>query len=117
MSGLDDLAREAVLHALGRVYDPELGLDVVSLGLVYDVREEDGRVVVEMTLTTPGCPVSDMLPAEAGQAVAAAVGPLGLASEVQVVWDPPWTPERLSQEAAACLGFTPSTSQVGINRR
>ena len=116
MSPAGELAREAVLDALGCVYDPELGLDVVSLGLVYDVREEDGRVVVEMTLTTPGCPVSDMLPAEAGQAVAAAVGPLGLASEVRVVWDPPWTPERLSPEAAACLGFVPSARRVGINR-
>jgi metal-sulfur cluster biosynthetic enzyme len=117
VSAAGELAREAVLDALGCVYDPELGLDVVSLGLVYDVREEDGRVVVDMTLTTPGCPVSDMLPAEAGQAVAAAVGPLGLASEVRVVWDPPWTPERLSPEAAACLGFVPSARRVGIDRR
>jgi metal-sulfur cluster biosynthetic enzyme len=105
-SEIDALTETAVLEGLAQVYDPELGLDVVSLGLVYDLFVEEGRVVVEMTLTTPGCPVSEMLPAEASEAVAASVAPLGRASEVRVVWDPPWTPERLSADAAAALGFT-----------
>lgn len=95
----------AILDGLSHVYDPELGLDVVSLGLIYGIAEEDGRVVVEMTLTTPGCPVSEMLPSEAGQAVADALAPLGRSSEVRIVWDPPWTPARLSDEAAAGLGL------------
>lgn len=112
------LAEAAVRDALSCVYDPELGLDVVSLGLVYSIDDEDGRVVVEMTLTTPGCPVSEVLPAEAADAVAAALGPLGLASEVRVVWDPPWTPDRLSDEAAACLGFGRSDpTRAGIRER
>ena len=106
MSGpIDPLVEAAVLDGLGRVFDPELGLDVVSLGLVYGVNEEDGRVVVEMTLTTPGCPVSEMLPSEASEAVAEALAPLGRSSEVRVVWEPPWTPELLSDDAAAYLGF------------
>lgn len=96
--------RSAVLDALTTVWDPELGLDVVSLGLVYDVRAEGDVVEVDMTLTTPGCPVSEQLPAEA-QAVAQAAVPDALV-QVNVVWDPPWSPERLSPEALQQLGYT-----------
>ncbi len=97
---------EAVRDALRDVYDPELGLDIVSLGLVYDLHAEDDRVVIAMTLTTPGCPVSESLPDEAAFAAASALGPSGAARvDLQVVWDPPWTPELLSDEAATRLGF------------
>jgi metal-sulfur cluster biosynthetic enzyme len=97
---------EAARDALRGVYDPELGLDIISLGLVYDVRVEDDRIIVEMTLTTPGCPVSESLPDQAAVAVADALGPAGGARvEVHVVWDPPWTPERLSDDAANRLGL------------
>lgn len=96
--------RERVLAALGNVWDPELALDVVSLGLVYDVRVEDKGVEVDMTLTTPGCPVSEQLPAEAEAAVRRAVPDADV--RVQIVWDPPWTPERLSPLALEQLGFT-----------
>ncbi len=101
---------EAVAHvrdALREVYDPELGLDVVSLGLVYDVRVEDDRVVIEMTLTTPGCPVSESLPQQALAAAGDALAGSGLAVDLQVVWEPPWTPDMLEPEAAAMLGFGP----------
>jgi metal-sulfur cluster biosynthetic enzyme len=101
----DEARRRAVLDALGNVWDPELGLDVVSLGLVYDVRVEGDAVEVEMTLTTPGCPVSEQLPAEADAAVRAALPDAEVT--VHVVWDPPWTPERLTPLALARLGFTP----------
>jgi metal-sulfur cluster biosynthetic enzyme len=88
--------------ALRFVVDPELGLDIVELGLVYDVRIEDGVVVAEMTLTTPGCPVSESLPAEArAELVRAFEAPVRL----DVVWDPPWTPEMISPAAAMALGF------------
>lgn len=95
--------RSAVEAALRDVWDPELGIDVLSLGLVYDIRTTDGRVDIDMTLTTPGCPVSEQLPGEAEAAVRRAVP----ASDVQVnlVWEPPWTPDRLSSEAADALGF------------
>ncbi len=95
MSGL----AASAWQALAGVYDPELGLDIVSLGLVYDVREEAGGVLVEMTLTTPGCPVSEILPEMAREAVAQAVGP-GAAVGVRLVWDPPWTPDMMSRRLA-----------------
>lgn len=98
-------AVQAAWEALRGVYDPELGIDVVALGLVYGIEERDGHVVVEMTLTTPGCPVSEGLPEQAETAVAWALGPHEPAPEVRVVWDPPWTPERLDDRAAALLGF------------
>jgi metal-sulfur cluster biosynthetic enzyme len=97
--------REAVLAALGRVWDPELGLDVVSLGLVYDIRVAGDDVQIDMTLTTPGCPVSEQLPADAKAAVQAALPEMDVT--VNIVWDPPWTPERLSPIALGQLGFSP----------
>lgn len=95
--------RTAVVGALSTVWDPELGLDVVALGLVYDVRVAGDAVEVDMTLTTPGCPVSEQLPAQAEAAVCAAVPDAEVT--VNVVWDPPWTPERLSPVALEQLGF------------
>ncbi len=96
-SGASD-AVEAAWDALGCVVDPELCLDVVSLGLVYDVRDVDGSVVVDMTLTTPGCPASESLPEMARSAVAGAVGP-GTAVDVRVVWEPPWDPSMIDTAA------------------
>lgn len=97
--------REVVDEALRDVYDPELGIDIVSLGLVYDVAEIDGRVVVDMTLTTPGCPVSDGLPEEAREALDVALAPFRRSAEVRVVWEPRWTIDRISPEAAVQLGI------------
>ena len=95
---------DATWDALRGVYDPELYLDVVSLGLVYDVRVEAGSVVVEMTMTTPGCPASEVLPEMARAAIADALdGTVDV--DVRVVWDPPWSPAMIDEEAAAALGF------------
>ncbi len=91
-------------NALAGVYDPELYLDVVSLGLVYDVRADNGVLVVEMTMTTPGCPVSESLPEEAKTAVQQAVEN-GLPVDVRVVWDPPWDPSMMDHTAASALGL------------
>ena len=90
-------------NALAGVYDPELYLDVVSLGLVYDIRVDDGVLVVEMTMTTPGCPVSECLPEEARAAVRQAADSLPV--DVRVVWEPPWDPSMMDETAAAALGF------------
>jgi metal-sulfur cluster biosynthetic enzyme len=94
----------AAWNALAGVYDPELYLDVVSLGLVYAVRVDGGALVVEMTMTTPGCPVSECLPEEAKAAVRQAAGD-SLPVDVRVVWDPPWDPSMMDGTAASALGF------------
>jgi metal-sulfur cluster biosynthetic enzyme len=99
----DAEVRDGVRRALRSVWDPELGLDVVSLGLVYDIRVDDDRVDIDMTLTTPGCPVSEQLPVEAERAALGAAPAHQVT--VHVVWDPPWTPERLSPHALDQLGF------------
>jgi metal-sulfur cluster biosynthetic enzyme len=91
-------------EALSNVYDPELCLDVVSLGLVYDVHEGDGTVVVEMTLTTQGCPASESIQEMAQDTIADAIG--GAAGvDVRIVWEPPWSPAMMTDDAARALGF------------
>jgi metal-sulfur cluster biosynthetic enzyme len=101
--GADADRRAVTFAALGEVWDPELALDVVSLGLVYDVRVQGERIEIDMTLTTPGCPVSEQLPAEATEAVQRALPDADVT--VNLVWDPPWTPELLSDEAVERLGI------------
>lgn len=91
-------------RALAEVIDPELGLDIVSLGLVYDVRNENGQTVVDMTLTTPGCPASETLPAMARAALMAA-GPGGTDPDVRVVWSPPWELSMIDEVAAERAGL------------
>lgn len=81
-------------NALCEVYDPELGIDIVSLGLVYGVRTEADTVVVDMTLTTPGCPASATLPEMARMAVSDALAG-SMTAQVNVVWDPPWNPSMM----------------------
>ena len=94
-----ELVVNAVWNALTYVNDSELALDVVSVGLVYDVRDEDGVIVVEMTLRAPGPPSAERLPEMARAAVAGAVG--GAAPvEVRVVCDPPWSPAMIDRIAA-----------------
>ena len=94
---------DAVWQALRTVEDPELRLDVVSLGLVYDVRRDAGGVVVEMTMTTPGCPAAEIIPEMAHDAVAAAIG--GGPVDVRVVWDPPWDPSMIDEAALGARGY------------
>lgn len=90
--------------ALRNVYDPELAIDIVALGLVYAVRDEGDEVILEITLTTPGCPVAETIPEDARAAVVEALGPEKQVS-VEIVWDPPWTPDLMEPEAADALGF------------
>ncbi len=95
VAGLDvACAVNAAWNALTYVYDPDLLLDVVSLGLVYDVRGENGVIVVEMTLASPGCLAREGLPEMARAAVAGAVEG-ARAVELRVVWDPPWSPAMI----------------------
>jgi metal-sulfur cluster biosynthetic enzyme len=95
--------RARILDALRAVLDPELGLDVVSLGLVYEVAVADDGVRVAMTMTTPACPLGEELVRDAAERLQAVVGDLPVT--VELVWSPPWTPERMSAEARAALGW------------
>lgn len=103
---LTDDPIERVTAGLRQVYDPEVGLDIISLGLIYRLEIEDDRVKLDMTLTTPGCPVSETLPEMAQQAAAEALGPVDADRlDFQVVWDPPWCPDRIDPESLSALGY------------
>jgi metal-sulfur cluster biosynthetic enzyme len=79
-----------------RVVDPELGVNIVDLGLVYEVRVEEGRILVDMTLTTPACPLAALLPAQVEEVLREQFSSHEV--EVNLVWEPRWTPERMSEE-------------------
>ncbi|HZP36366.1 MAG TPA: metal-sulfur cluster assembly factor [Methylomirabilota bacterium] len=91
------VSREQVTEALREVFDPELGMSVVDLGLIYDVAIDAGRVHVTMTLTTQGCPLHDSMSDWVRQAVGRLPGVEDVA--VTIVFDPPWTPDRIRQDA------------------
>lgn len=91
------LAREAVMRALGTVFDPELGLSIVDLGLIYGVEIEDGRVRITMTLTAPGCPIQDRMGEWVRRAVEALPGVPAV--DVTITFEPPWTPDRIAPPA------------------
>ena len=96
--------REQVIEALRTVYDPEIPLNLYDLGLIYAIDiDEMNDVTITMTLTTPHCPVAESMPGK----VAAVVRAIDVVNEVKVelVWDPPWTQERLSDEARLALGL------------
>ena len=96
---------EDVRQALRTVEDPEAGMSVLDLGLVYGIALEGGKVMVEMTMTSPACPASDYIVDEVAAAIRA-VAPEGTDVEVRLVWEPPWTPERMSAQAQARFGWT-----------
>ncbi|MBC7318103.1 metal-sulfur cluster assembly factor [Candidatus Bipolaricaulota bacterium] len=85
-----------------RVVDPELGINVVDLGLIYDVQIQGNRIVVDMTLTTPGCPLAALLPAQVEEALREAFSDYDV--EVNLVWEPRWTPDRMSKEVREMFG-------------
>ncbi len=95
--------REEVLDALKRVYDPEIPADVVNLGLVYELLVEDGRVMVKMTTTAPGCPVGNYIIAEAKRAIGRLEGVKEI--DVELVYDPPWQESMITEEGRRMLGW------------
>jgi FeS assembly SUF system protein len=102
----DELARltDDVVSALKTVYDPEIPADIYELGLIYKIDIEDDRTVkIEMTLTAPGCPVAGEMPGWVQNAVGAVEGVSDV--DVEMVFDPPWTPDRMSEEAQVALGW------------
>ncbi|MEE9301787.1 MAG: SUF system Fe-S cluster assembly protein [Alphaproteobacteria bacterium] len=100
----DALVREQVIAALRTVYDPEIPVNIYELGLVYDVRILDaGKVEIDMTLTAPGCPVAEDMPIMVQEAVQTVEGIAEV--KVEIVWDPPWDPSRMSDVARLETGF------------
>lgn len=95
---------ERVVEALRAIYDPEIPVNIYDLGLIYGVEiDADNHVTVTMTLTTPHCPVAEIMPAEVENRARAVEGASG--ATVDLVWDPPWDPSKMSEEAQLELGF------------
>jgi metal-sulfur cluster biosynthetic enzyme len=104
MSARDDEAlAEQVRQALKQVYDPEVGFNIVDLGLVYGIEAEDGKVKIAMTMTTPGCPATSYI--EDGVREVAGQVPGVRQVEVELVWSPPWTPAMMSEAAKMYLRY------------
>ena len=96
---------DAVREALRQVDDPEAGMNIVDLGLVYGVDVGADAVRIEMTMTTAACPMTDMI-VEQVRDVVAAIVPAGTGVDVQLVWDPPWTPDKMSGVAREHFGWS-----------
>ncbi|TKT79224.1 SUF system Fe-S cluster assembly protein [Aquamicrobium sp. LC103] len=102
----EELARltDDIISALKTVYDPEIPADIYELGLIYKIDIEDDRSVkIDMTLTAPGCPVAGEMPGWVQNAVGAVEGVSDV--DVSMVFDPPWTPDRMSEEAQVAVGW------------
>ncbi len=97
------LTKESVLNQLKQVEDPEIHYNIVDIGLVYDARIDKGMVIIDMTLTSPSCPVGPWIISEAENAVKKLKGVTGVS--INIVWEPPWSPERMSDEARVALGI------------
>ena len=96
--------RERIVDALRQVFDPEIPVNIWELGLIYDIAiDDEGAVGIKMTLTSPHCPVAESLPAEVQRAAGSVAGVRGV--EVDVVWDPLWNPDMMSEAAKLELGM------------
>lgn len=99
----DPAMRERVTRALKRVADPEMALDIVSLGLVNSIEVDEHAAHARITMTSPACPVTEMIVDETRNELFSALGPT-CDVRVDVKWDPPWSPERMSESARRALG-------------
>lgn len=95
--------KERIHELLSLVYDPELGVNIIDLGLIYDVQHHQEKIYVKMTLTTPGCPLHDSI---VGSVKTILKGRLEVDEvEVDVVWEPRWTPKMISEDGKVMLGY------------
>ncbi len=102
------VTEEQVVEVLRTVYDPEIPVSIYDLGMIYDIKDENSEVHVRMTLTTPACPVAGSLPGQVETRIKAIEGVND--AKVELVWDPPWTPEKMSEAAKLQLNMDiPST--------
>ena len=97
------VTKDEVFEALHQVEDPELGMDIVELGLLYEAESEGPKVKVIHSLTSMGCPAGPMIQEDIHRVVAELPGVEDV--EIELTWDPPWTPERMSEDAKFILGF------------
>jgi metal-sulfur cluster biosynthetic enzyme len=97
------VTKDDVVEALRQVEDPELGMDIVDLGLMYDVEVEGPKVKVIYTLTSMGCPVGPMIDEQINEVTRQVPGVEEV--ETELTWDPPWSPEKMSDDAKFILGF------------
>jgi FeS assembly SUF system protein len=95
--------KERAVEVLKSIYDPEIPVDIWELGLIYELEETDGMLKVRMTLTSPACPVAESLPGEVHQKLMEVEGVKDV--DMQVVWDPPWNKERMTDEARLTLNM------------
>ena len=96
--------RAGVMTALATVYDPEIPVDITALGLIYDVAiDAQGVTAIKMTLTSPNCPAAEMLPSEVESKARAVEGVTSV--DLEIVWDPPWSPDMMSEAARLELGL------------
>jgi metal-sulfur cluster biosynthetic enzyme len=95
--------RDEIIEALRQVEDPELGMDIVDLGLLYDVEVEGPRVKVTHSLTSMGCPVGPLIQEDINRVTRELPGVEDV--DVELTWDPPWTPDKMSDDAKFILGF------------
>jgi len=98
------ISEDAIINVLKTVFDPEIPVDIYELGLIYAVEiQDDGKVKVEMTLTTPSCPSAQELPSQVEESVRLVPGVTDV--QVEVVWDPPWDQGRMSEDARLALNM------------
>ncbi|WP_407927871.1 SUF system Fe-S cluster assembly protein [Belnapia arida] len=98
------VSEDAVISMMKTVFDPEIPVDIYELGLIYAVEiEDDGKVKVEMTLTTPSCPSAQELPSQVEESIRMVPGVTGV--KVEVVWDPPWDQGRMSEDARLAMNM------------
>lgn len=95
---------EEVRTALRKVIDPEVGLNIVDLGLIYDVKISDNKLHIDLTMTTPACPMGGLI-LDNARNVLAALMPAGADVELNLVWEPPWSPDRMSEHAREFFGW------------
>jgi len=103
VSGGGEVTENKILEVLSNVYDPEIPIDIVNLGLIYGIDVDGGNVRITMTMTAPGCPASTQIAGESKILVGEIPGVENV--EIDLVWDPPWDPSKMSEEAQDSLGI------------
>lgn len=103
MDKTPEITKEQIIDALKGVFDPEIPVDIYEMGLVYDIKIRNSQIIILMTLTSPSCPAAQSIPMDVKDKVGRVEGVESV--EVEIVWDPPWGMEMMSEEAKLELGY------------